>query len=375
MRLLFLHSISTGSGANVHIQEFTESARKLDTEVRCMGQAVQSIEVKGKRVRLPIPQIFKDLVYLTRNRGYANQALQIAREFSPDAVYFRGAPFMSYGREVANKLGLPLFYELNAPYPDEHVQFHGGQLEMIAKRIEAANRFEARKIFVVSRQLAAILESNGVPQEKIVVVPNAVRLESFDVSVRPSDKTVRFGFVGSLQVWHGIEVLLDAFETVLAEVPNAVLEIVGTGPQADWLVERMEQSNCNERIVWHGSKASRDIPDFLQRMDVLLAPYPPLPQFYFSPLKLFEYLGSGRAIVASQIGQIADVLTDGLNGRLLPPGDASALAQCCVELARDPDQRKALGIGARKTAQSHTWDENASSILGHIQAKLREAQS
>jgi glycosyltransferase involved in cell wall biosynthesis len=108
------------------------------------------------------------------------------------------------------------------------------------------------------------------------------------------------------------------------------------------------------------------IPAFLHDMDVLLAPYPFLPRFYFSPLKLFEYLASGRTIVASAIGQIDEILTDDVDGRLLSPGDAGALAQCCIELAGDASRRSRLGTAARLTANSHTWEQNARTILGRI---------
>lgn len=375
MKLQFLHSVSAGSGANNHINEFIAAARSQGADVRCVGQAVQSLQIKGKSVRTPVPQILKDLVYLSSNRGYRQRALTQVRSWAPEAIYFRGAPYMAYGREIAERLGLPLFYELNAPYPDEHILYHGGRLEAVARRIERRNREAARRIFVVSRQLAEILIEDGVPPAKIIVVPNAVRLERFDPSPRPADGQIRFGFVGSLQVWHGIEVLLEAFATVLDEVPDARLDIVGAGPLAEWLAGRLQGSPHRERLTWRGALPSAAIPAFLSEMDVLLAPYPALSRFYFSPLKLFEYMGSGRAIVASDLGQIADILHDNDNGRLVSPGDARALAACCIELAQQPERRLALGRAARETATRHTWQENANTILHHIGEGLREETS
>lgn len=366
MKLLFLHSISAGSGANIHINEFTAAATGLGAEVRCLGQATQSVRIGSQRVRTPAPQALKDLVYISSDWRYLARAEKLLADWQPDAVYFRGAPYAGYGRKLAARHRLPLFYELNAPYPDEHLEFHGGHFGSYARRVESMNRRSARRIFVVSRQLADILVAQGVDNERITVVPNAVALERFDPTPRTADGKVRFGFVGSLHIWHGIDILLRAFEDVLATAPNAHLHIVGAGPQSAEVAAASRRSAHPDRIHIHGSMGHAQIPAFLHDMDVLLAPYPFLPRFYFSPLKLFEYLASGRAIAASAIGQIGEILTDDVDGRLLPPGDADALARCCIELASDADCRSRLGAAARHTAGAHTWEQNARTILGRI---------
>lgn len=370
MKLLFLHSVAAGSGANVHVDEFIHAAAKLGVETRCVGQAVQSIRVQGRRVRMPLPQIAKDLIHLSRDASFRRGAEAVVRDWRPDAVYFRGALYMGYGREVARAHRLPLFYELNTPFPGEHVEFHGGHFAGYARRVERANRAAAERIFTVSRQLAEILVADGASAAKLVIVPNGVTLERFDPTPRPDDGEVRFGFVGSLQVWHGIQVMIDAFAAVLAQWPQAHLHIVGDGPLAPEVAAAQRRAPHADRIHLHGPLRHAEIPAFLQSMDVLLAPYPALPRFYFSPLKLFEYLAAGRAIVASDLGQIGEILVDDRNGCLLPPGDREALARCCLDLCADPGRRRRLAAEARLTASSHTWDANARTIVGHIRQGL-----
>ncbi|MBK8166461.1 MAG: glycosyltransferase family 4 protein [bacterium] len=370
MKLLFLHSVAEGSGANVHVDEFTRAAAQFGVETRCVGQAVQSIRIQGRRVRMPLPQLAKDVIHLSRDRSFRRGAEAVAREWQPDAVYFRGALYMGYGREVAQALRLPLFYELNAPFPGEHVEFHGGHFAGYARRVERANRAAALRIFAVSRQLANILVADGAPADKLVVVPNGVTLDCFDPTPRPDDGQVRFGFVGSLQVWHGIQVMIDAFGSVLEQSPQAHLHIVGDGPLAPEVAATQRRAPHAARIHLHGPLRHTEIPAFLHSMDVLLAPYPSLPRFYFSPLKLFEYLAAGRAIVASDLGQIGEILEDGRNGCLLPPGDRQALANCCLNLCSDPARRQLLGELARRTAANHTWAANAKTIVCHIRQGL-----
>jgi glycosyltransferase involved in cell wall biosynthesis len=111
-------------------------------------------------------------------------------------------------------------------------------------------------------------------------------------------------------------------------------------------------------------------------MDVGVAPYPALPGFYFSPLKVFEYLAAGVAVVASRIGQLAEVIEDGVNGLLCPPGDATALADCVCRLATAPELRARLGRAGRDSVlRHHTWDTVVQRILRLAQIPLSAAEA
>jgi glycosyltransferase involved in cell wall biosynthesis len=99
-------------------------------------------------------------------------------------------------------------------------------------------------------------------------------------------------------------------------------------------------------------------------MDAAVAPYPMLPTFYFSPLKIFEYMAAGLPVVASRIGQIPEVIRDGTHGLLCPPGDAAAVAAALCRLKEDPDLGARLGRAARAhVVQHYTWNQVASRIL------------
>jgi glycosyltransferase involved in cell wall biosynthesis len=277
---------------------------------------------------------------------------------------------MAYEAQVARALTLPMYYEVNSPFPEEHLRFHGGAFGTLGRRIERQQRAAARAIFVVSHELRDLLVRDGVPPEKVEVVRNGVDLERFDPTPRGDDGLVRLGFVGSLQAWHGIAELIDMAERVLPAAPNARLEIAGDGPLADWLRARLERSPAAASISWRGRIAIDEVPAFLQRMDVLLAPYPAMEVFYFSPLKLFEYLAAGRAVVASRIGQIRELIEDGRSGILVPPGDVEATSRACLRLIADPALRQSLGEGARVAATSLTWEANARAVLARIAGTL-----
>jgi glycosyltransferase involved in cell wall biosynthesis len=96
-------------------------------------------------------------------------------------------------------------------------------------------------------------------------------------------------------------------------------------------------------------------------------------EFFGSPTKLFEYLAMGKGIVASRIGQVAEVITDDENGLLVEPGDAGGLARAIERLAVDAKLRARLGTAARKTAiDRYTWRHNAARVFDAIRAVLND---
>ncbi|OLE30823.1 MAG: hypothetical protein AUI36_30040 [Cyanobacteria bacterium 13_1_40CM_2_61_4] len=116
--------------------------------------------------------------------------------------------------------------------------------------------------------------------------------------------------------------------------------------------------HCTEAVAPH------EVPGLLTSVDAAVAPYPQATGFYFSPLKVYEYLAAGRAVVASRVGQLETVIRHEVNGLLCPPGDAAALATALEHLRREPALRARLGRAARATVlRQHTWDAVAARVL------------
>jgi glycosyltransferase involved in cell wall biosynthesis len=123
----------------------------------------------------------------------------------------------------------------------------------------------------------------------------------------------------------------------------------------------------SNRVIFTGSVPHDQIPAYLAAIDVAVAPYPALEDYYYSPLKLFEYMAMRRPVVASAIGQIAEVVDHQQNGWLYPPGDIDALRDALMLLATDPDLRDNLGVRARAdVVAQHTWAQNAERLLAWI---------
>jgi glycosyltransferase involved in cell wall biosynthesis len=136
----------------------------------------------------------------------------------------------------------------------------------------------------------------------------------------------------------------------------------------------------SSRVIFTGLVAHEQVPDIIRQFDMALAPYPQLEHaFYFSPLKLFEYMACGVPVVAAALGQITELLQDGETGMLYPPGDMETLAERCSELLSNGALHARVGKAAAELVLSRfTWDHNAARVaelaatLTACQGKPRE---
>lgn len=300
----------------------------------------------------------------------ANPTLRatLAREGPFDLVYERYSLWSFAGMEYAFEAGVPGLLEVNAPLVDEQARYRGlvdrVSAEQVAERVLGA----ATAVVAVSREIATYLEGYPAVRGRVHVVPNGVNPERFRPALEPlspaSPGTFTVGFVGSLKPWHGLAVLVEAFARLHERAPCTRLLIVGDGPEKENLVSAVSSHGVADAVQFSGAVAPDDVPRLLASMDVGVAPYPELDQFYFSPLKVYEYMAAGLAIVSSRIGQLVDLIEDGVTGLLCPPGDATALAAALNRVRVEPDLRKRLGQAARAAVlRDHTWDAIARRIL------------
>jgi glycosyltransferase involved in cell wall biosynthesis len=179
------------------------------------------------------------------------------------------------------------------------------------------------------------------------------------------------GYVGRLHTLtmdKGVGVLVDA----LSQVKGAWLAVVG-GPDdmAEALRQRWQALGLDEaRFLYAGQVLPDRVPLYLSAFDLCAMPHPFTAHFarHTSPIKLFEYMASQRAIVASNLPGFAEVVADGDSALLVPPGDAAALAAAILRLKDDPALRQRLSATAYTEVMAHyTWEARARGILAKIQ--------
>lgn len=307
-----------------------------------------------------------------------NQQLEkrLVRKFDghpPDLIYERCSMFSTAGVVLAEANDRPLIVELNAPLAKEQAEYRGSALDSLATEAERWALSRADAVIAVSEQVRDYAISVGVHPDRVHVLPNGVDTATFHPRRNGIDPRTRWrigdgpilGFVGGLKPWHGVEVLPDVLEELLSECPDLKMVIAGDGPLRQDLEDRFFKRGLTKNVVMTGLIPHDQIPHLIRVFDVAVAPYPKLNHdFYFSPLKLFEYMACGVPVVAPAVGQISDVVRDQQNGLLYEAEDIPALTSACGSLLRNSSRAKAMGSeGADYVSKNFTWDRNAARVI------------
>jgi glycosyltransferase involved in cell wall biosynthesis len=334
-------------------------------------QLFQDLEKLDKLLRLKtrIRQELRNLLY---NLAMHEAVLASLRTWRPDFIYERYALFGVAGIRLARELDVPHLLEVNAPLAYEQEKMRGLEMKELARATEQQIYLETDQVMVVSRQLHETVAACGVPDERICVLPNAVDPSQFRSAT--GGRRVReqhglatkrvVGFVGSLKPWHGTETLVEAFRALQARIDNVHLLIVGDGPAREALQQFAASAGLNGGVTFTGNVPYADVPDYIAAMDIAVAPYTPNEKFYYSPIKIFEYMVMGKPVVAGGIGQVKELINHGETGLLFEPGNVTQLSEMLATLANDPPLCRRLGDKAREWVKcERTWENNASQVV------------
>ena len=385
MRLVYVNAdcgipVFGDKGASVHIQEMVRAFTAIGCEAHLLTARLGSApsdDLAALTETVPGPERSgtlttrdeKERHYLATAEHIEARLLDLHRTWPFDLIYERYSLWSAAGVRTARLLGLPCVVEVNAPLVEEQAAFRRLALEEAAKEIEAEVFAAADALTVVSTPLAGYVVDRGAEPARVRVIANAVDVDRFHPGVAPAvvpdipDNAFVVGFVGSLKRWHGVDVLLEAFRRVKAVRAEAHLLVVGDGPKRGWIEGFVQGAQLTDAVTLTGWVDHGELAGLITRMDVATAPYPQSDNHYFSPLKLFEYMAAGRPIVASAIGQTADVVADGRTGMLVPPGDAAALADALIALHADPQMAARLAAGAADEGRRYDWKSNARVVL------------
>jgi len=361
-------------GCSIHVQEVVRALRKRGAEVELLAARFDAEPPTdlGDLAVHRLPNAGKgELAVREQQSMAANGALRdtLHRHGPWDAIYERYSLWSFAGMEHAAGAGIPGLLEVNAPLIEEQAEHRGLCDRAAAVRVTERAFAAATALLAVSHEVASYL--NGFPLDcrNVHVIPNGVDPARFPAGLSPCRPAVpgafTVGFVGTLKPWHGVDVLLDALGRLRSRDAAYRGLIVGDGPQRAALEDRAGRDELLRGAVeFTGAVSPEQVPSLLASMDVAVAPYPDLRRFYFSPLKIYEYMAAGRPVVASRIGQLETVIEDGVNGLLCAPGDAAAL---CVPIERLRQSRELCGrlgqAGRACVLRAHTWETVAGQIL------------
>ncbi|HEY0837002.1 MAG TPA: glycosyltransferase family 4 protein [Azospirillum sp.] len=385
MKILYHHRTQAQDGCIVHIGELIAALRALghevvvvappDTEGGPAAAAGRATRIDGLRRALP-KAAFEMLEFLYAFHACA-RLYRAVRRHRPDVLYERYNLYTPTGAWLKRLTGLPVLLEVNAPLVHERTAHGGLALTRLARWTEGLAWRSADRVLPVTDVLAGHVRAAGVPDERITVIPNGVDPRRFaaDAEAAAAAKArlglegrLVLGFTGFVRDWHRLDRVVDVLAEPGGSAPPHLL-LVGDGPARSGIEEHARRRGVADRVTVTGVLPHDAIAGHVAAFDVALQP---AVTAYASPLKLFEYMQMGRAVVAPDTPNIREVLRDGDNALLFDPTDPAAFALAVRRLCRDGDLRVRLGARARATVAERplTWDGNARRVAALFQDLL-----
>ena len=374
MRILFHHRIASRDGQAVHIEELIAALRRQGHETILIGPASFGATEFGSSDRLIdavkhfVPAALYEVLEIAYNIKAFLRLRAAVRRHRPEVIYERFSLFLFAGLWMRRLSGLPLVLEVNAPLYEERASNDGLRLHWLGRWAQRLIWNRVDHVLPVTGVLARIVADYGVPRSHITVIPNGIDPDRF-VSSPDSDSAkaalglpprLVIGFTGFIRGWNAVHRLIDFVAMQQSQFDLHIL-VVGDGPARGSLQDHAQARGVADRLTIAGIVARDEIGRHIAAFDIAVLPgLTP----YSSPLKLFEYMQLGRAIVAPDTENIREILTDGQDALLFKADQNGSLENALARLCGDITLRIRLGDAGRQTiaAKSLTWNRNAERV-------------
>jgi len=375
VRILYHHRTRSKDGQYVHIEEMINALRSLGHEVIIVAPPSAETESFGSDagavavLKRYMPKWCYELMELAYSAVAYRRLAAAVRQHQPDVLYERYNLFLPAGIWLARKYKLPMLLEINAPILEERTKYDGLSLTRLARWSQAYAWRKADMVLPVTQVLGDMVQAYGVPAERIVVIPNGINGDRFDgdTDVLAAKQALGLegqlvlGFTGFVREWHGLDKVIDL---IANDPPDALrtLLVVGDGPVRADLEQQAARLGIEKRVHFTGIVERDDVAKYVAAFDIALQP---AVVAYASPLKLFEYLALGKAIVAPGQPNIREILSHEKNALLFDPAHPEQLAASIHRLCADPALRQHVAAGARNAIveQQLTWKANAQRVV------------
>jgi glycosyltransferase involved in cell wall biosynthesis len=282
-------------------------------------------------------------------------------------VWQRHDLFQSAGHVLAQRLGAPLALCVDAPVVWEARRWgvkRPGWGRLLERFGENPHLGAADVVLAVSDEVAQQVQERGVPADRILVTPNGVDIHFFTPDAH--GERVRdlhglagkfvVGWTGGFHKFHGLDLAIDAMASLRQEIADLALLLVGDGVERMRLEQRAADLGL-DNVVFTGTVGHDEIPAHIAAMDVAIVLSPRDGRFHYSPLKLREYMACARPVIASRAGELAEFITEGVDGLLVEPGSVEELAGAVRFLYDDPDVRASMAeAGRAKMVREGSWE-------------------
>ncbi len=310
-----------------------QSGGRLEERARAEGLPCEGLRMRGEI----------DLAAAARLR-------RLLRECAPDVVHYHTSHAISLGT-LAGLLGdaPPAVVTKRTSFP------LGGNPLSVAKY-----RWRVERVVAVSRQVRDLMIREGVPAERVRVVHSGIELERFRGQPRNADLRGRLGWderhfvlgnVAHLAPHKGHALLLDALARLRRRLPEARLLLVGDGEERAALESLA--GNVGQLEAVHFAGFQPDVPPWVAAMDLFVLPSL---SGEGSPAAVKEAMAAGIPVLCADVEGIREIVEDGRDGRVVPLGDAQALAEAALDMARHPRRRAEMAERARQSAERFSME-------------------
>ena len=313
--------------------------------------------------------------WLRSNQPFYRLAATDLKTLGADAVLVRNLKMAEH--LLRHAPNVPLFFETHElfaqSYREEHPRMNLRQhhkLVALAQREEFVYR-NAKGLIALTSLLVEDIRKAYRVETPAVVAPDGVDLEQARAPVPTAPHTIPWLlYLGSLHPWKGVDTLVRAMAHVKR---TAELHIVGgSAARIEELRALADEFDVIRRVVFHGLVEPGRRFEYIHRADICLLPLTDtgLGGRYTSPLKLFEYMAAGKAIIVSDLPSMHQVLTPEQDALLVPSDESEAFAHAIDRLLVDRGLRARLGEAAKSRAQTFSWRARAETILHFINKHL-----
>jgi glycosyltransferase involved in cell wall biosynthesis len=388
VKILYHHRTQMDDAQGIHITEMIHAFEGLGHEVEMLSLVQKDRKQDQPEERVGgswgwiarcAPAALYELMSLAYNLvGYMCLVRRI-KASRPELIYERYSLNTFCGIWASRRMGIPLVLEVNAPLAYEQDRVGKLVFKRLARFSERWICSNSTRTIVVSEAMKQFLLKEGVPAEKIVVMPNGINPQEFNPDI--SGEAVRrkhqlseslvVGFVGWFRPWHGLDMLLQVMHETGLHQHGVRLLLVGDGPASRGLQQYVLERGLDGAVTFAGAVRRPDVPSYIAAMDVTVQPSA---TEYACPMKIFEYMAMGKCIVAVDQPNIREILEEGKTGYLFRRGDREHFKSVLLRVVQDSAARLAVGRQAADTIyrRQFLWSANARRTIELVQNPAQE---
>jgi len=326
----------------------------------------------------PIAVRVRDYGRIRHGKRYADHLIEAVRQYMPDLILETHIAFSLAGKIASERTGLPLILDDCSPAWEEEQQYGVG-LRNEAIQIHREVTSHASLVVAVNETMRKYLIDGGLSPETVITIENGIDNSIFNLGVNgnlyrkyykfPNDAVV-IVFVGSFQPYHRVELLLEAFHLIYKEQAKAYLMLIGAGRTLAGSKALTEKLELSDRVIFTDQVSYSEVPSYIAAGDIAVMP---ATNSYGNPMKIYEYMAMGKAVIAPDQPTIREITTHGRDSHLFEAENVSSLAQALTTLIIDKELRTRLGLQGNRLATEHTWNKRAV-ILQNAFAKVCKSQ-